>query len=86
MTAAEPSPGRIVHYVSRDRSTPECQAAIVTQVSGHAARPPDLEETGSWVVGIAIFTPTGLSFNPSVVQMEDGGHDPGTWHWPERVE
>ena len=84
----KPSVGRIVHYVSY--GTPggeykkECRAAIVTEVDGRAVRPPTLEETDSWVVGLCVLNPTGQFFNRGVVQMENPSHDGGTWHWPER--
>lgn len=79
VTAAKPSAGRIVHYVSRNGPAgAECLAAIVTQVTGP-------QESGMWVAGLCIFTPVGLTFNPGVVQMEHA-RDDGTWHWPERVE
>jgi hypothetical protein len=84
----EPSIGRIVHYVSFGAwgaaSGQECLAAIVTEVTGRAVKPPDMTETDLWVAGLAVLGPDGLFFRRGVVQMEDG-HDTGTWHWPERV-
>jgi len=83
-----PSVTRMVHYVSYGTSggeyTKECRAAVVTEVEGRAVRPPDMEETDMWVVGLCVMNPTGLFFRQHVVQMEDA-HDGGTWHWPERV-
>jgi hypothetical protein len=88
VACVKPSVGRIVHYVSY--GTPggehkkECRAAIVTEVEGRAVRPPTLEETDSWVVGLCVLNPTGQYFNRGAVQMENPSHDGGTWHWPER--
>lgn len=88
MEPTQPSVGRIVHYVSH--GTPggeygkECRAAIVTEVEGRAVRPPTMEETDSWVIGLCVLNPAGLLFSQRVVQMEDASHDGGTWHWPER--
>lgn len=74
-----PSVGRIVHY--RSYGTPggeytaECRAAIITEVSPSS-------------VGLCVLNPTGMFFNRGVFQDEgdeDGRHDGGTWHWPERV-
>jgi len=86
----KPSVGRIVHYVSY--GTPggeygkECRAAVVTQVAGPALDPATMRESAdSYVVGLCVLNPTGLFFNPSVVQMENG-RDGGTWHWPEREQ
>ena len=89
----KPTVGRIVHYVSY--GTPVradgsqayaslCRAAIVTEVTGRAVRPPDMTETDMHVVGLCVLNPTGQFFNRGVVQMEDG-RDGGTWHWPERA-
>lgn len=78
----QPSVNRFVHYVARgsaDGAFPSaCRAAIVTEVgiSGENA-----------VVGLCVVNPTGLFFHP----IDAGGvtysdsHEPGTWHWPERV-
>ena len=73
----KPTVGRIVHYVSYGTPgrefTPQCRAAIVTQV--HA----------SGALALAVLNPGGLFFNISVMgdQTENQG---GTWHWPERTE
>jgi len=36
------------------------------------------------VVGLAVLNPTGMFFNPNVMQ-DETNHRGGTWHWPERV-
>jgi len=86
MAQQMPSVGRMVHYVSHGTPPREdgtqayaskCRAAIVTEVHGGDDQ----------VVGLAVMNPTGLFFHRSVEHDgdEDGGHDGGTWHWPERV-
>ena len=83
---AQPSIGRVVHYVSY--GTPggeygkECRAAVITEVSKH----PDADGT----VGLAVLNPTGMFFDRGVAHAEDkmagaAEHPGGTWHWPERV-
>lgn len=65
-----PSVGRIVHFVDYDGST--CRAAIVTECQ---------------VMGIdhlAVFGTDNVFFQRSVSYSESG--EPGTWHWPERVD
>lgn len=71
-----PSVGRTVHYVAY--GTPngefpagECRAAIITEVS----------RAGT---GLCVLNPTGQYFNRGVPYNE--GKNPGSWHWPERVE
>jgi len=78
MPDQQPSVGRAVHYVSY--GTPggeydsQCRAATITEVyPGH-----------SDLVGLAVLNPTGMFFNRSTQQDEDGKRG-GTWHWPERV-
>jgi hypothetical protein len=78
-SAARPSIGRIVHYVSRgsaDGRFPQtCRAAVVTTVqAGEKYK----------YVSLAVLNPTGVFFDEGVLFDEAGG--PGTWHWPERVE
>ncbi|MFD5631575.1 hypothetical protein [Streptomyces sp. NPDC127072] len=81
MTAARPSVGRIVHYVSY--GTPggeyasQCRAAIVTAVPAGSG------------VSLAVLNPEGMFFNQNCPQYEpDGAGMPpgGSWHWPEREE
>lgn len=73
----KPSVGRIVHYVSY--GTPngeyksECRAAVITEVQGPIT-----------AVGLCVLNPTGVFFNPTVLQSEEKA--PGSWHWPEREE
>lgn len=93
---AQPSIGRIVHYVSY--GTPggeykqECRAAIITQV--HSGPVP---EHGVPYVGLAVINPTGMFFREEVLYDagdladhpgENGAptvpsYRGGTWHWPE---
>lgn len=74
----KPSVGRFVHYVSY--GTPggeygsENRAAVITEV--HDA------ERGT--VGLAVFNPTGVFFNRTVLQ-DENNRAGGTWHWPDRV-
>lgn len=74
--SAQPTVGRIVHYVSY--GTPggeyaaECRAAIVT------------ETNGGDTVGLCVLNPTGMFFNRTVPCSETEFRG-GTWHWPERV-
>jgi hypothetical protein len=83
-----PSVGRIVHYRSygtpAGEYTPECRAAIITEVNGRAVDPSTGTEVDAWVVGLCVLNPTGQFFNQGVVQSEQH-HDGGTWHWPERA-
>lgn len=95
---AEPTVGRIVHYVSY--GTPggeyqsQCRAAVVT-------------EAGQWVTvtekpltpdtrmltqrferhtcALAVLNPTGMFFNSGGVPIRYDGTEKqgGTWHWPE---
>ena len=70
-----PSIGRIVHYAA---GSTMCTAAVVTGVAG----------TGE--VHLCVLGPDGMSFQRSV--REAGPvpntvmYEPGTWHWPERVD
>lgn len=75
----KPSVGRVVHYVSFGTPGGEypsvCRAAVITEADS---------EPGVTAVGLAVLNPTGMFFNRDVKQSE-GGHEGGTWHWPERV-
>lgn len=84
-----PSVGRIVRYVSHgtpvraDGSqafTPQCRAAIITEVG-------DLANNEG--VGLCVLNPTGQFFNQHVMRdgnpERDSGPMGGTWHWPERA-
>ena len=74
-----PSVGRVVHYLSRGsadgRFPPEARAAIVTEVSG----------SSEYLVGLAVFNPTGIFLH----SLDSGGaiygDQPGEWTWPPRV-
>lgn len=80
----QPSVNCFVHYVARGSADcvfpSACRAAIVTEVGIS-------ENPGDPVVGLCVINPTGLFFHP----IDAGGvtysdsHEPGTWHWPERV-
>jgi hypothetical protein len=69
----QPTVGRTVHYFSY--GTPggeyksEPRAAIITQVHNATC------------VDLCVLNPTGMFFNQSVVQGQDGGK----WDWPQRV-
>jgi len=65
-----PTIGRIVHYrtYENDRTLTRCVPAFVTEVHENSE------------VGLAIFTPTGSSFDRRV--RWDEQQDPATWHWP----
>ncbi|ALG06838.1 hypothetical protein [Kibdelosporangium phytohabitans] len=83
----KPSVGRIVHYVSYGTPGGEygscCRAAIVTDVDNYQPASPD-DDIHIGHVGLAVLNPTGMFFNPTVLQDEDRKSG-GTWHWPERV-
>lgn len=67
-----------MHYVSEGNlpaSTPQCRAAIITEL-------PEVALSDN--VSLFVLDPVmGLRFR-DVVCYDDGGL-PGTWHWPERV-
>lgn len=69
-----PTIGRIVHYVSYGTPggeyTKECRAAIVTET--------DTSDT----VALAVFNPTGMFFNHTVVY-HDGAETPGSPDCPD---
>lgn len=71
-----PSVGRIVHYKSygtpNGEYTPECRAAIVTQVNNPTS------------VGLCVLNPTGQFFHEAV-NLDGQHYSGGTWHWPEMV-
>lgn len=73
----DPYVGCGVHYVSYGTPggeyTSECRAAIVTEAN-----------TPSDTVGLAVFNPTGLLFDRTVVHDEQTKAG-GTWHWAEPV-
>ena len=87
MTQQQPTVGRIVHYVSHGTPvredgtqayTPQCRAAVVTEV----------DEVDSFRVGLAVLNPTGQFFH----SLDAGGcmadfteNQGGSWHWPERA-
>ena len=73
-----PSIGRIVHYASRDKG---CRAAIVTDVVGEQCW---LAVFDSPSVAFTGATQASLGFT-GVAQYSES-REPGTWHWPERVE
>lgn len=97
MSEAQPSVGRIVHYVSH--GTPhrtdgsqafpsECRAAIVTQVGEMPPGTGNINTEASPVmpaVGLCVLNPTGLFFHESVPCSHAANREGGTWHWPERV-
>lgn len=75
-----PSVGRIVHYVARgsaDGAFPiACRAAVITELNAKGIRS---------LLSLAVLNPTGMHFHQDTLHDEDG-KEPGTWHWPERVE
>ena len=92
-TEPVPSVGRIVHYQAYGTPGGEyasvCRAAVVTgvrPVTDMDRAQADLEhrEYVPEVVGLAVLNPTGMFFNPNVMQ-DETNHRGGTWHWPERV-
>lgn len=74
----KPSVGRIVHYMARGsldgRYPPVCRAAIIA----------GLNRTTAQLVDIAVINPTGMFFHENC--LFDETNEPGTWHWPERVD
>jgi hypothetical protein len=81
-----PSVGRIVHYVSYGTPggeyTSQCRVAVIA-----AVRDQEDDDAQDEVVDLCVLNPTGLFFNvcPHEESTEGGGHNGGTWHWPERV-
>lgn len=73
---AEPSVGRVVHYVARGSADgvfpPVCRAAIITDVGG------------GHHVSLAVLNPTGLFFDIEIAE-DQSTKRPGTWHWPEMI-
>lgn len=90
-----PSVGRVVHYVSHGTPirpdgtqayTPQCRAAIITEVGDWPEGISDADRSNIAVpVGLCVLNPTGMFFQQGAMQSEDG-REGGTWHWPERVE
>lgn len=91
-----PNVGRIVHYVSHGPPDSEfpgtCRAAIVTEVNtdGQAAlaafarHRDDSEIDPEMCAGLAVISLDSLLFRQAVPY--HASHEPGSWHWPERVE
>lgn len=73
----------MVHYQSYGTPggefTPECRAAVVTEV----------DKDNPEVVGLIALNPTGVFFHPLAFnggcQHDESKSRGGTWHWPERV-
>lgn len=70
--------GRIVHYVAYGTPNHEYEqgahrAAIITEIIN--------KESG--LVNLAIFNPTGIHWNTSIMYSET--LRPGTWHWTEKA-
>lgn len=98
----KPSVSRNVHYVSYGTPggeyRGECRAAVVTQVHGYADKVEAINGDGKIIsvsydpvdphntamVGLCVLNPMGQFFKTEVRFSE--GKEPGTWHWPERVE
>jgi hypothetical protein len=94
----KPSIGRNVHYVARGSADgvfpPVCRHAQITEVGPETPDNLALAAVEHWpqeaefLVGLCVVNPTGLFFHPIAA----GGcrwspnNEPGTWHWPERVE
>ncbi len=74
----QPRVGTIVHYRSfgtpKGEFTPECRAAIVTEVGGSPLG----------VIGLTAINPTGLFFHPLAAggsAYSNGAYAGGTWHF-----
>ena len=82
---ARPSVGRNVHYV-RDGC---CLAAIITAVAPWPDGTTEADKGSIAVpVSLEIFYPPAAGWEdprPAAVWQSEDGHEPGTWHWPERV-
>jgi len=79
------SVGRDVHYVSH--GTPVREDG--TQAFPKTCRTAKITECVGELVGLVVFNPTGLFFHTLAdggCQHDEGQHDAGTWHWPERVD
>ena len=70
-----PTVGRIVHFQTGGGG-PAPRAALITQVAAGGFDP--------FRVGLAIFTPGGLVFNPDVPY--SAPLIPGHWTWPPRAD
>lgn len=83
----QPTIGAIVHYVSYGtpggQYSSVCRAAVITEVGPWPGGISEADKHNIAVpVGLAVLNPEGMFFNRECVQSE-GGHDGGTWHWPE---
>lgn len=89
VSAARPSIGRMVHYVSYGTPggeyTSQCRAAIITAVHPSQGAGTLADLNGPEEVDLAVLNPTGLFFNLKCRHSE-GQRPGGSWHWPERVE
>lgn len=98
MTAQIPSVGRVVHYQSHGSPvrpdgtqayTPECRAAIITEVGDWPDGISEADRPNIAVpVGLCVLNPTGLFFRTIAeggCMQSELGREGGTWHWPERV-
>lgn len=74
-----------MHYVARgsaDGYYPRvCRAAVITEVDYHSVRNR---------VSLCVLNPSGIFFHENCEHAETSeypeGMEPGSWHWPERVE
>lgn len=79
----EPTVGRMVHYVPKQRLEPDsfaiCQAAVVASVNGSDA-------TLTVMPGMGVYHVSDVPHDETL-QQTDGmrDHVMGTWHWPEMV-
>lgn len=80
-----PSVCRLVHYVKDGR----CLAAIITAVAPYPDGTSEADKDNIAVpVSLEIFYPARTGWDdprPAAVWQSEDGHEPGTWHWPERV-
>lgn len=98
MVGQKPSVGRTVHYTSHgtpirpDGSqayTPECRAAIITEVGPETESnlaQADIEhwdEEALHLVGLCVLNPTGQFFLRNLRWAPNKAS--GTWHWCEQV-
>lgn len=88
--AAQPSVGRIVHYISHGTPikpdgtqayTSVPRAAIITAVHDQDPVP----EHGVPYVDLCVLNPTGLFFNTGCKYDDSDTPAGGTWRWPPRV-
>jgi hypothetical protein len=83
---AQPSVGRIVHYVSTSDGNP-CRAAVITEVPKYLTAEPfdgcPNGTEGQWLANLAVLNPTGTEYVHGVPH-NDGDESTGAADCPEQ--